>query len=116
LCATKCGVGCGIREDNGSVGSIANGGVSGDFQSADHLAEGLFASSASSQSFEGGYSDCSQESHNADDGEEFDEGECRWRAARMLQFVIFDFEFLIGRGDGLMRNPDKNSVRWHGNK
>lgn len=27
---------------------------------------------------------------------------------------IFDFEFLFGRGDGLMRNPDKNAGR--GNK
>jgi len=39
------------------------------------LAEGLFAASASGQAFEGGYSDCGQESHNADDGKEFDEGE-----------------------------------------
>jgi hypothetical protein len=116
LCATKCGVGCGIREDNGSVGSIANGGVSGDFQSADDLVEGLFATSAPSQTFEGGDSNGGEEAHDANDGQELDEGECRRRAARMLQFVIFDFEFLIGRGDGLMRNPDKNSVLWHGYK
>jgi hypothetical protein len=41
------------------------------------LAEGLFATSASGEPFEGGYSDRGQESHNADDGEEFDEGEGR---------------------------------------
>jgi hypothetical protein len=80
------------------------------------LAEGLFSASASGQAFEGRYSDCGQESHNSDDGEEFDEGEGRRKAARVLQFVIFDFEFLIGRRDRLMGNPDKNSERWHGNK
>jgi hypothetical protein len=80
------------------------------------LAESLFAAAAPGEAFEGGDSDCGEEAHDANDGEEFDEGECRRRVARMLQFVIFDFEFLIGRGDGLMRNPDKSSVRWHGNK
>jgi len=73
------------------------------------LAEGLFSASASGEAFEGRYSDCGQESHNADDGEEFDEGEGRRSVARMQQF-------LISRRDGLMRNPDKNSVRGRGNK
>jgi len=80
------------------------------------LAQGLFAAPASSEAFEGGHSDCGKESHNANDGEEFDEGERRDKVARVLQFMIFDFEFLIGRRDGLLRNPEKSSVRWHGNK
>jgi hypothetical protein len=46
------------------------------------LAEGLFSSSASSESFEGGYSDGGQESHDTNDGEEFDEGEGRYGAER----------------------------------
>jgi hypothetical protein len=36
------------------------------------LAEGLFTAPASSEAFESGYSDCGQESHDANDGEEFD--------------------------------------------
>jgi hypothetical protein len=80
------------------------------------LAEGLFPASASGESFEGGDSDRGQESHDANDGEEFDEGERRDKVARVLQFMIFDFEFLIGRRDGLLRNPEKSSVCWHGNK
>jgi hypothetical protein len=82
LCATKCGVGCGIREDNGSVGSIVNGGVSGDFQGADHLAEGLFASSASREAFQGGHGNCGKESHDPNHGQEFDEGESRRSVTR----------------------------------
>jgi hypothetical protein len=39
------------------------------------LAEGLFSASASSEAFEGGNSDCSEKSHDANYGEEFDEGE-----------------------------------------
>jgi len=46
------------------------------------LAEGLFAAAASSQPFEGGHSDGGEKSHNANDGEEFDEGERRHGAAR----------------------------------
>jgi len=46
------------------------------------LAEGLFAASASGEAFEGGYSDSGQESHDANDGEEFDEGEGRYAVAR----------------------------------
>jgi hypothetical protein len=46
------------------------------------LAEGLFASSASGQAFEGRYSDCGEESHDANYGEEFDEGEGRYGAER----------------------------------
>jgi hypothetical protein len=42
----------------------------------------LFASPASGEAFERGYSDCGEESHNTDYGEEFDEGERRWRLAR----------------------------------
>jgi hypothetical protein len=41
------------------------------------LAEGLFAAPASSEAFEGGDSDCGEKSHDANDGEEFDEGERR---------------------------------------
>ena len=73
------------------------------------MAEGLFTASASSEAFESGYSDCGEESHNANNSEEFDEGESRRGAGRMLQFLIFDFEFLIGRRDRLMPNPDKNA-------
>jgi hypothetical protein len=39
------------------------------------LVKGLFSASATSQAFEGGYSDCSEKSHDANYGEEFDEGE-----------------------------------------
>jgi len=46
------------------------------------LAEGLFSASASGQAFEGRYSDCGKESHDANDGEEFDEGEGRYGAER----------------------------------
>jgi hypothetical protein len=46
------------------------------------LAEGLFATSASGEAFEGGDSDGGQESHDANDGEKFDEGERRRTAAR----------------------------------
>jgi hypothetical protein len=46
------------------------------------LAEGLFAASASGEAFEGGDSDCGEESHDANDGEEFDEGEGRYAVAR----------------------------------
>jgi hypothetical protein len=41
------------------------------------LAEGLFSATASCEAFEGGDSDCGEKSHNANDGEEFDEGEGR---------------------------------------
>jgi hypothetical protein len=37
----------------------------------------LLASSASSEAFEGGDGNCSEKPHNANDGEEFDEGEGR---------------------------------------
>jgi hypothetical protein len=46
------------------------------------LAEGLFAASASSEAFEGGDGNCSEKSHDANDGEEFDEGEGRYAVAR----------------------------------
>jgi len=39
------------------------------------LAEGLFASSASGQALKGGDSNGGEEAHDANDGEEFDEGE-----------------------------------------
>jgi hypothetical protein len=42
----------------------------------------LFAASASGEAFEGGDTDGSEESHDANNGEEFDEGEGRRRAAR----------------------------------
>jgi hypothetical protein len=42
----------------------------------------LLASSASGESFEGGYSDSGEKAHNANDGEEFDEGEGRWLTPR----------------------------------
>ena len=80
------------------------------------MAKGLFATTASGEAFEGGDSDNGQEAHDADNGEEFDEGEGRRGAARMLQFLIFDFEFWIGRGDGRMRNPGKNAGRGRGDK
>jgi len=41
------------------------------------LAEGLFAAAAPGEAFEGGDSDCGEEAHDANDGEEFDEGEGR---------------------------------------
>jgi hypothetical protein len=44
------------------------------------LVEGLFAASGSSEAFEGGNSNCGEESHDANNGKEFDEGE-RWRGA-----------------------------------
>ena len=66
-----------IRKNNSGVGASRNCGVSGDFEGTHHLAEGLFAPSASGEAFEGGDSDCSEKSHNANDGEEFDEGEGR---------------------------------------
>jgi hypothetical protein len=46
------------------------------------LAEGLFSASASSEAFEGGYSDCSEKTHDTNDGEEFDEGKGRRSVAR----------------------------------
>jgi hypothetical protein len=46
------------------------------------LVEGLFAASASGEAFEGGDGDCGEKSHNADNGEEFDEGEGRYAVAR----------------------------------
>jgi hypothetical protein len=46
------------------------------------LAEGLLATTASSESFEGGDTDGGEEAHDSDDGEEFDEGERCRRAAR----------------------------------
>ena len=39
------------------------------------MVEGLFSASATSQAFEGGNSNCGEKSHDANDGEEFDEGE-----------------------------------------
>jgi len=80
--AAECGVGGRVREDDGGVGAGGDGGVAGDFEGAHQLAEGLFASSASSEAFEGGHSDCGQESHDANDGEEFNEGEGRHGADR----------------------------------
>jgi hypothetical protein len=46
------------------------------------LAEGLFAPTASSKAFEGGDTDGSEEAHDSDDGEKFDEGEGRYAVAR----------------------------------
>jgi hypothetical protein len=46
------------------------------------LAEGLFSASASGEAFEGGNSNCGEESHNDNDGEEFDEGKGRYGAER----------------------------------
>jgi len=46
------------------------------------LAKGLFSATASSEAFEGGDSDCGEKSHDANDGEEFDEGEGRYAVAR----------------------------------
>jgi hypothetical protein len=46
------------------------------------LAEGLFAATASSEAFEGGNSDCGEKTHDANNGEKFDEGEGRYGAER----------------------------------
>jgi len=80
------------------------------------LAECLFSATASGEAFEGGYSNRGEESHDANYGEEFDEGEGRYGTERLLQFLIFDFEFWIGRGDWLTRNFDKNAVHRRGDK
>ena len=80
--APKGRVRCGIWKNHGGVGAGGDGGVAGDFEGADDLAEGLFAATASSEAFEGGYSNRGEKSHNANDGEEFDEGERRRTAAR----------------------------------
>jgi hypothetical protein len=42
----------------------------------------LFAASAPSEAFEGGYSDSGEKSHDANNGEEFDKGEGRYAVAR----------------------------------
>ena len=80
------------------------------------MAECLFATTASSEAFEGGDADGGQEAHDANNGEEFDEGEGRRRAARMLEFLIFDFEFWIGGGDWLMRSQGKDAGRRRGER
>jgi len=72
------------------------------------LAEGLFAASASGQSFQGGYSNCSEKSHDANDGEEFDEGEGKLLTQRTQR---------SGRGDLIweveMRNSEfENREEW----
>jgi len=103
-----------VGKNHSSVRSIIDGGIAGDFEGAYDLAERLFAATASREAFEGGYSDGGEKTHNTNDGEEFDEGECRRRSARMLEFWILDFGFSIGRRDGLLRSPNKNAV--HGNK
>jgi hypothetical protein len=41
----------------------------------------LFSAAASGEAFEGGYSDSGEQSHDANNGEEFDEGEGRRGAA-----------------------------------
>jgi hypothetical protein len=46
------------------------------------LAEGLLATPASSEAFEGGDTDGGEEAHDSDDGEKFDEGEGRYAVAR----------------------------------
>ena len=97
------------RENNGGVGAGGDGGVTGDFEGAHDLAEGLFTATASSEAFECGNTDGGQEAHDSDDSEKFNEGEGRLRAARMLQFLIFDFEFWIGGGDWLMRSQGKDA-------
>jgi hypothetical protein len=66
-----------IGKDNSGVGASGDGGVTGDFQGAHDLAEGLFAASAPSQTFEGGDSNGGEEAHDANDGQELDEGEGR---------------------------------------
>jgi hypothetical protein len=72
-----------IGKNNSGVGPSANGGVAGDFEGTHHLAEGLFSATASSEAFEGGDGNCGEKSHNANDGEEFDEGECRPASLRL---------------------------------
>jgi hypothetical protein len=51
------------------------------------LAESLFSATASGESFEGGYSDSREKTHNANDGKEFDEGEGRYGAERGVKGV-----------------------------
>jgi hypothetical protein len=46
------------------------------------LAESLFSATASSEAFEGRNGNCSEKSHNTNNGEKFDKGEGRCRAAR----------------------------------
>ena len=75
--AAECGVGSGVREDDGGVGARGDGGVAGDFEGTHQLADGLFTASASGEAFEGGNCHCGQKSHDADDGEEFDECKSR---------------------------------------
>jgi len=71
-----------IRKNHSGVGTGGDGGVSGDFEGAHELAEGLFAATTSGEAFEGGDSDSGEKAHNANDGEEFDEGEGRWLTPR----------------------------------
>ena len=72
-----------MRKNNRGVGATGDGGIAGDFKGAHHLAEGLFPASASSEAFEGGNGDNGQETHDANDGEEFDEGEGRPASLRL---------------------------------
>jgi hypothetical protein len=46
------------------------------------LVECLFAAAAPGQALEGGDGDCGEKSHNANNGEKFDEGEGRYAVAR----------------------------------
>ena len=86
----------------------------------------MFASSASSQSFEGGHGNCGKKSHDPDHGKEFDEGERRYGAEREKGVKgfrdagrnvaggrrrevgrILDFGFWIGRGDWLTQRSQR---------
>jgi hypothetical protein len=42
----------------------------------------LFAASAPSEAFEGGHGNCGEKTHDANNGEKFDEGEGRYAVAR----------------------------------
>ena len=72
-----------MRKNNRGVGATGDGGIAGDFKGAHHLAEGLFAASASGEAFEGGDSDCGEKAHDSDNGEKFDEGEGRPASLRL---------------------------------
>ena len=72
-----------MRKNNSGVGASRDGSVAGDFEGAYHLAEGLFPASASSEAFECGNGNYGEKSHDANDGEEFDEGEGRPASLRL---------------------------------
>ena len=71
-----------MRKNNRGVGASGDGGVAGDFEGAYDLVECLFPASASSEAFKGGDGNGGKKTHNANNGEEFDEGEGSYAVAR----------------------------------